>query len=65
MFLAQLIRRIYEVDPLTCTECGGRMRIIAFLLDPPVIRKILDHLAERTDRTRVRRSRLGVATAAS
>jgi hypothetical protein len=62
---AQLIRRIYEVDPLTCTECGGRMRIIAFLLDPPVIRKILDHLAERTDRTRAPPVAPGVATAAS
>ena len=42
---AQLIRRIYEVDPLVCTECGGEMHIIAFLLDPAVVRKILAHLA--------------------
>jgi len=49
---AQLIRRIYEVDPLTCTECGGEMRIIAFLLDPAVVRKILDHLATRPGRSR-------------
>jgi predicted transcriptional regulator len=41
------------------------MRIIAFLLDPPVIRKILDHLAERTDRTRAPPVAPGVATAAS
>lgn len=62
---AQLIRRIYEVDPLTCTECGRRMRIIAFLLDPPVIRKILQHLATRPDRTRAPPVTPGVATAAS
>jgi hypothetical protein len=49
---AQLIRRIYEVDPLTCTECGGRMWIMAFLLDPTVVRKILDHLATRPGRSR-------------
>jgi hypothetical protein len=47
---AQLIRRIYEVDPLTCIECGGEMRILAFLLDPAVVRKILAHLAERRGR---------------
>lgn len=62
---AQLIRRIYEVDPLTCTECGGRMRIIALLLDPPVIRKILQHLATRPERTRAPPGAPGVATAAS
>ena len=30
---AQLIRRIYEVDPLVCRECGAKMRILAFILD--------------------------------
>jgi hypothetical protein len=49
---AQLTRRIYEVDPLTCIECGGEMRIIAFLLDPAVVRQILDHLATRPGRSR-------------
>jgi hypothetical protein len=47
-----LIRRIYEVDPLTCTECGGRMRMIAFLMDPAVVRQILDHLATPPGRGR-------------
>jgi len=28
---AELLRRIYEVDPLTCPACGGAMRILAFL----------------------------------
>jgi len=49
---AQLIRRIYEVDPLVCRACGSEMRILSFILDPPVIRKILDHLATRRDRAR-------------
>jgi hypothetical protein len=30
---AQMIRRIYEVEPLTC-RCGAQMRIVAFILDP-------------------------------
>ena len=41
---AELLRRLYEVDPLSCPRCGGEMRIIAFLLDPPVIDAILRHL---------------------
>ena len=40
---AQLIRRVYEVDPLLC-PCGGAMRILSSLTDPPVVRKILRHL---------------------
>jgi hypothetical protein len=44
---AQLIRRIYEVDPLVCPRCGGTMRIIAFITEPRVIGKILKHLADK------------------
>ncbi len=44
---AQLIRRIFEVDPLICPRCGGKMRIIAFITEPRVIGKILRHLAEK------------------
>lgn len=42
---ARLIQKIYEVDPLTCTKCQGKMRIIAFIEDEEVIKKILKHLA--------------------
>jgi len=41
---ARLIQKIYEVDPLTCAKCQGRMRVIAFINDQDVIRKILEHL---------------------
>ena len=41
---ARLIQKVYEVDPLTCSRCGGQMRIIAFIEDYKVVRKILDHL---------------------
>ena len=30
---AKWIRNIYETDPLTCSECGEPMRIIAFITD--------------------------------
>ncbi|MFH1124884.1 MAG: transposase, partial [Pseudomonadota bacterium] len=41
---ARLIQKIYEVDPLTCPKCHGRMRILAFIEDEEVIKKILKHL---------------------
>jgi hypothetical protein len=41
---AKLIKRIYEVDPLICPKCGRLMRIIAFIKDYKVIKKILDYL---------------------
>ena len=41
---ARLIQKIYEVDPLVCPRCGGQMRIIAFIEDYKVVKKILDHL---------------------
>jgi hypothetical protein len=28
---AALIKQVYEVDPLRCSQCGGEMKIIAFI----------------------------------
>lgn len=42
---ARLIKRVYEVDPLACPECGTTMKVISFI-EPPqqdVIEKILRH----------------------
>jgi hypothetical protein len=44
---ANLIRRVYEVDPLVCPRCGSEMRIVSFLTDPRVVRRIVDHLRKR------------------
>jgi len=44
---AELLQRIFEVDPLECPACGGRMRIMAFILRPRVIDRILRHLREK------------------
>ena len=41
---ARLIRKVYEADPLECPKCKGPMRVIAFIEDPGVIRRILKHL---------------------
>jgi hypothetical protein len=60
---AKLLRRVLNVDALSCPECATSMTVIpkghrcrtsgassaqlnhiAFLTDPPVLRRILDHL---------------------
>jgi hypothetical protein len=38
---ARLLARIHEVLALLCPACGGEMRILAFLVDPPVVQAIL------------------------
>jgi len=41
---ARLIQKIYEVDPLLYPVCRGQMKIIAFIKDYKVVKKILDNL---------------------
>ncbi len=42
----ELLKRIYEVDPLTCKTCGGEMEIVAVITDEKVLRRILEHLGQ-------------------
>ncbi|HMO19293.1 MAG TPA: hypothetical protein PKA63_14595 [Oligoflexia bacterium] len=41
---ARLIKKVYEVDPLKCPKCGGRMRIKAFIQDSKEITRICENL---------------------
>ena len=41
---AEMIKKVYEVDPLVCPECQGKMKIIAFITDYPVVDRIIIHL---------------------
>jgi hypothetical protein len=43
MTWAALIKAVYEVDPLKCPKCGGTMKIVSFIEEDDVIRKILEH----------------------
>jgi hypothetical protein len=45
----ELMRHTFGVDVLACARCGGRMRMVATIQDPVVIRKILTHLVPPTD----------------
>jgi hypothetical protein len=44
MTWAQRLKRVFNIDVETCSECGGDVRIIASIEDPAVIQKILAHL---------------------
>jgi hypothetical protein len=48
---AQLIKRIYEVDPLVCPSCGPQMKVIAFITGHDVVDAILRHLANAEARS--------------
>ena len=48
LLFGEKVREIYETDPLTCSECGEPMRIIAFITDPREVVKILEHIGEQT-----------------
>ena len=41
---ARLIAKVYNVDPLTCPKCGGKLKVVAYLHDQISIKRILDHL---------------------
>ena len=41
---AEMIRKVYEVNPLLCPSCGGKMSIISFIEDHKVIDRIIGHL---------------------
>jgi hypothetical protein len=41
------LKRVFNIDIETCQACGGEVRIIAWIEDLRVIRKILDHLRDQ------------------
>ena len=41
---AKLLKRVFEIDIGHCPNCGGELKIIAAILEQPVIEKILTHL---------------------
>ena len=43
---AKLMARVGEKFPLQCTNCGGDIRLIAFIIELGPIRKLLTHLGE-------------------
>ena len=38
---AKLLKRVFDLDLEQCPNCGGELKIIAAILEQPVIKKIL------------------------
>lgn len=41
---AQLVQRVFGLDVLKCTRCGGRRQVLAFILRPAELKRICAHL---------------------
>jgi len=41
---AELLRKVFSLDVLSCPQCGGPMQLIAFIAEAGVAKRILDHL---------------------
>jgi hypothetical protein len=44
---AELLRMVFQVDVEVCPRCGGEARIVGFVTEPQVVRRILGHLERR------------------
>ena len=44
---AQRLKRVFAIDIEKCAECGGKLRVIACIEDPLLIRQILSHVQQR------------------
>jgi hypothetical protein len=54
---ATLLRRSFDVDVLRCTSCGGRLRVLGDVLEPAVVRLVLEALGLPADPPPVARAR--------
>ncbi len=44
MTWVQRLKRVFDIDIETCSECGGKVKVISSIEDPQIIEKILTHL---------------------
>lgn len=42
---ARLLKRVFDIDTEQCLHCSGTLKIIATILEPGAITKILNHLS--------------------
>ncbi len=50
---SEMLKRSFAIDVMTCSACGGQMRLISHIDEPIVIAKILGHLGLRTEAPRI------------
>jgi len=41
------LKRVFKIDVTICEKCGGKVKVIASIEDPAVIKRIVDHLEQR------------------
>ena len=41
---ARLLKRVFEIDLEHCPNCAGQLKIIAAILEAPIVERILTHL---------------------
>ncbi len=46
MTWAQRLKRVFNIDIEACEACGGKMKVVACIEEPAVIKKILNHLKQ-------------------
>ena len=51
---AQLLQRTFGLDALECPHCGGKMKLLAAILDPVQIARLCDNLGEPAQAPQVR-----------
>jgi len=44
-----LIHKVYGADPMICRQCGGKLRVIAFITDSFSIKQVLEALGLWSD----------------
>ena len=54
---ATLLRRSFDVDVLSCTACGGRLRVLGEVTEPSLVRLVLETLGLPPDAPRAARAR--------
>jgi hypothetical protein len=54
---ATLLRRSFDVDVLACARCGGRLRVLGEVTEPPMVRLILESVGMPTEAPVVARAR--------
>jgi len=41
---ARLISKVYHADPLVCRQCGGKLKVVAYVSDEISVKRILTEL---------------------